>query len=346
MNSKEFLYKIYDRIRKNTVINSYGRTDYQSYCKKYISYYHKYRCKDNTTDKDMGQLYMTARPNPKAGIGHQIANWIAGYWYAQFFGIKYAYTPFSDVKNPFIPNAWDKYLGFWYEETQAKELLQQRWKRVVLPLFNETDTMQISTIRKIISSYQGQKVVFYLEQDQFLRDQFLVSDAIKKKFYRLHPSNDEKLIYDKDEFNVAVHVRRGDIVQKDGKNNPNLTMRWLDNNYFVNAIHSALGIMNTKKRIHFYVFSQGQKDDYPELQDIPNTTFCLDMDARNSFLHMVMADALITSKSSFSYKPALLNKGIKFCPKNFWHGYPESEGWILLDDHGNLIKENKSERNS
>ena len=62
----------------------------------------------------------------------------------------------------------------------------------------------------------------------------------------------------------------------------------------------------------------------------------MDMGAQASFLHMVYADVLITSKSSFSYKPALLNHGIKVCPENFWHGYPDSNDWVMVDNHGNV----------
>lgn len=61
------------------------------------------------------------------------------------------------------------------------------------------------------------------------------------------------------------------------------------------------------------------------------------MGAQASFLHMVYADALIMSKSSFSYKPALLNRGIKFCPADFWHGYPKTTDWILLDEEGDKM---------
>ena len=59
--------------------------------------------------------------------------------------------------------------------------------------------------------------------------------------------------------------------------------------------------------------------------------------AVDSFLHMVHADLLITSKSSFSYKPALLNRGIKVSPRNFWHGYPDSEDWVMADDEGEVL---------
>ena len=44
---------------------------------------------------------------------------------------------------------------------------------------------------------------------------------------------------------------------------------------------------------------------------------CSDMDEYMSFAHLIYADLLITSKSSFSYKPALMNTGIKVCPGNF-----------------------------
>ena len=111
-------------------------------------------------------------------------------------------------------------------------------------------------------------------------------------------------------------------------------MRWMDNAYFVHALRYALAEIKTDKKIHIYLFSQGKAKDYQEFEEFPNVTYCLNMGAQESFLHMVFADALITSKSSFSYKPALLNKGLKICPKNFWHGYPQNTQWRLLNDEG------------
>ena len=91
------------------------------------------------------------------------------------------------------------------------------------------------------------------------------------------------------------------------------------------------------KPIAVYLFSQGKKQDFPEFADFLNLHYCLDMGPIDSFLHMVNADLLITSKSSFSYKPALLNRGLKICPQNFWHGYPEDPNWILADDTGAIL---------
>lgn len=332
----EFNYKLYNKLRARFVIAAFSKKNYETYCSRYVSYHHmKHRNPEHKRDRE--NAYLTARPNPGAGIGHQMANWIAGYWFARYFDLKYAHTPFSNINNPFTSNQWDSFLGFGNDEAQASELINSGWKKVVLPLFNEFDENQVNIIRRIISSYSGEKVLFYLEQDQFYHDQYGVMDDIKRKFNRIHDRNSEKLKYDRNEMNIAVHVRRGDIVQKSGENNPNLTMRWLDNNYFINALKYTLSIINTDKDIHVYLFSQGEKEDYKEFEEFTNVTYCLDMGAQESFLHMVYADALITSKSSFSYKPALLSDGIKVCPKNFWHGYPESDDWILLDDEGEKI---------
>ena len=65
----------------------------------------------------------------------------------------------------------------------------------------------------------------------------------------------DELIYDPKFCNVAVHVRRGDIVQKEGDNNPNLTRRWLDNAYFETVLQQTIDKLDTDKEIHVYLFS-------------------------------------------------------------------------------------------
>jgi hypothetical protein len=269
------------------------------------------------------------RPNPGAGIGHQLANWIAGYWFARQFGLKFAHLPFSNQK-------WDEFLGFGEHEMQVETLKNAGYKIRKLPLFNENKPVEIERTKSIIRSYAGRKIVFLAEQDQFYRDQFGVMDDIKEKFHHAQARNDDKLIYSKDNYNIAIHVRRGDIAIGQQNKNPNLLMRWQDNGYFANVLSNVLDKIKTGKTIAIYLFSQGNKKDFKDFECFSNLHFCLDMDVQNSFLHLVYADLLITSKSSFSYKPALLNKGIKVCPKNFWHGYPDTDDWILAGEKGNF----------
>lgn len=289
----------------------------------YLAYWHYLLY--NKRNVDNNTCYYAARPNQGAGIGHQMANWIAGLWYARQFGLKFAYLPFSTKQ-------WDDFLGFGEGETTVAELKCKGYKTRKLPLFNENNKKEVELNKKIIQSYAGKKIVFIAEQDQFYKAQYGVMDDLKSKFYSAPARKNDHLIYSKDNFNIAIHVRRGDIMAD--PSNPNLTMRYLSNDYFEKVLKQVVDNIHTSKPVHIYFFSQGKPEDYPEFSTFLNLHWCLDMNAKDSFLHFVYADLLITSKSSFSYKPALLNNGIKVCPKNFWHGYPDSKDWILCENDG------------
>jgi len=324
MNLSEFRYKVKRRIWNLIVSNSRNKNFYS---KLYKSYWH-YICNKKISNIDYSNYYL-AIPNPGAGIGHQMANWIAGYWFARQFGLQFAHSPFSKAN-------WDSFLGFGEGEKKIEELVSIGYYKVRLPLFDEDNVAEVELQQKIIRSYLHKKVVFVAEQDQFYRDQFGVLDAITKKFHAASARKENQFIYDKESFNIAIHVRRGDIVIGQENQNINLLMRWQGNDYFVSVLKNVLNSIKTSKLVVIYLFSQGLECDFPEFSQFKNLHFCLDMNAQDSFLHMVFADVLITSKSSFSYKPALLNRNIKVCSKDFWHGYQNSKEWITANEDGSI----------
>lgn len=303
----------------------------------YPAYWHEHfhrkrHRKENTAEEER---YLTQVPNAGAGIGHQMGNWNAGYWFAEKFKIKYAYSPFSDA-------GWDKFLGFGQNEVMAFELLRKGYKKRKLPYFDEKSQQETEMINRIIDSYEGQKVVFFLQLDQFYEDQFGVMKAIKRKFNEAEERKNDNLIYGKDCINIAVHIRRGDIVIGQKTQEEGLMKRWLTTGYYEKILQSLEKEVLKGQKFHMYLFSQGKPEDFPELQGISNLSFCLDMTPKECFLHMVKADILVTSKSSFSYKPALLSDGIKLCPAHFWHGYPEGETWILIEEESSLTREQRN----
>jgi len=281
-------------------------------------------------------LYLTQLPNRGAGIGHQMGNWNSGYWFAKKFGVQYAYSSFGDP-------AWDRFLGFGEGETTAKELLRQGYKKRKLPYFDEASEADMELIQAMIDAYRGKKIVFFLELDQFYGKQYGAMEHIKKKFYSALTRKEDRLIYEQNCLNIAVHIRRGDITKGQETKEPGLTKRWLTTDYYAELLREILQLIPTGMRYRIYLFSQGEEKDFPELKEIPDLVYCLDMPARDSFLHMVKADVLLTSKSSFSYKPALLSDGIKLCPAHFWHGYPDRKEFIIVDEE-NGLKENQKER--
>jgi len=318
----------YDSIEKQiwTKIVDFSRNKF-FYPYIYRSYWHYLLHKSDTGNNV--ECYYAARPNPGAGIGHQMANWIAGYWYAKQFGLKFAYLSFSSP-------SWDNFLGFGEDEITVGDLKKQGYKIRKMPLFDEKKEKEMELCRQIIRSYSSEKVVFIAEQDQFYKAQYGVMDDLKKKFYSAPSRKDNRLLYSDAHLNIAIHVRRGDIMKE--PSNPNLAMRYLSNDYFEKVLEQVYNhfTKSQAKPIHIYFFSQGKPEDYPEFVKYNNLHWCMDMGAQDSFLHMVYADVLITSKSSFSYKPALLCNGIKVCPKNFWHNYPNTEDWVMVENKGTV----------
>lgn len=323
---KYTLSKIKRRLRSK-LVSSTRKTKLYPFL--YKGYWH-YLLFPSKETKEVQSLYFSAQPNPGAGIGHQMANWISGYWWSKQFGLKFAHIPFSTAQ-------WEYFLGFGENEKTVSELLRKKYKQRILPLFDENKIEEINRIKSIIRSYSGKRIVFRCEQDQFYKDQFGVLKDIQCKFYNAKARKNDELIYSASNYNIAIHVRRGDIVIGQKKQNPNLLMRWQNNDYFANVLANVLDVIETDKPIAIYLFSQGKESDFKDFSHFPNLHFCLDMNARDSFLHMVYANMLITSKSSFSYKPALLNRGIKVCPKDFWHGYPDTQDWIMCDEEGGII---------
>lgn len=318
---KKFTYEKFKRRLWGELVRHTRNTSF--YPCIYRSYWHallhgKGTCANTT-------CYYAARPNPGAGIGHQMANWIAGLWYAKQFGLKFAHMPFSTPQ-------WESFLGFGVGEKTVRELKRQGYKVRKLPLFKEASGQEVELNKRIIQSYAGQNVVFVAEQDQFYRAQYGVMEELKQKFYSAPARKNDRLVYSPEHFNIAIHVRRGDIMLD--PHNPKLTMRYLSNDYFERVLSQVVENIKAGKPMHVYFFSQGKPEDYPEFANFPNLHWCLDMNAQESFLHFVYADLLITSKSSFSYKPALLNNGIKVCPRDFWHGYPNTNDWILVQNDG------------
>lgn len=329
MNFDEFKYKIQRKLY-GYYHNYISKQPFEKYVRHYASYRHSLKHKPDGTFVN----FIAARPNPGAGVGHQLANWMAGYHLAKEFGLKFANIPFTRYHHPNVPTPWNDFFGFGIGEAQYKDLLQQGYKKILLPQFSELLPEQIDVIKKIIASYTDEKVVFLCEQDQFYRDLHTLIPYLQQKFYAAPARKLDKLMFDNKNFNVAIHVRRGDIMAD--PSNPNLAMRYLSNDYFHKVLGQVIEMVKTDKPVHIWFFSQGKPEDYPEFAHFPNLHWCMDMGAQASFLHMVYADVLITSKSSFSYKPALLNRGIKVCPENFWHGYPDSNDWVMVDNHGNV----------
>ncbi len=313
----------------------------------YPAYRHrKYKSK---TD-DLSSLYITQNPNDGAGIGHQMSNILGGIHIARNLGIKYAYPGLKGKEN------WESFMGVNQNCISVRELKKQGYKIKMLPCFNtdvlsdndrltdnkeeknlyqsKNETLEI--IKSIIKSYAGQKIIFSVYLDQSYRNQYEEIEYIKSRFESAKARECDKLIYDNNYINIAVHIRRGDIVSGQTTGQQTLTKRWLDMDYYENVVSRLTEKIKNKysdKSYRIYLFSEGNADEYKSFEKYGDVIYCFDMSAMDSFLHMVRADYLVLSKSSFSYVPALLSDGVRICPDGFWHGYPDDSKWIVVNDN-------------
>lgn len=281
------------------------------------------------------EMYYGARINYFAGIGHQLANWIDGLHWAQNFHMKHVNFPFSNPR-------WENLLGFSYGETSIKELRKKGYKVRRVPAFDENKPEEIAFVKRIMSTYTGEKVAFWPPQDHFDRDMYGVGTELRRRWDAAPARKEDKIIYDKDKFNIAMHVRRtvvidGQVIEEYGENK---AKRWLANDYYEKVLKQVLESIHPSKPVAIYIFSTGKPEEFAEFAQYGEVHFCSDMDEYMSFAHLIYADLLITSKSSFSYKPALMNTGIKVSPGNFWHGYPQNDPqWILCENDGTFDTE-------
>lgn len=307
---------------------------------KWINYFYasyRHRNKKQPPNADQRTVYITQIPNEGAGIGHQIANFNGGCHYAMLFGIPFAYPGFCNKE-------WEHFLGFGEHEVSVKELKKKGYRIRKLPYFNETEE-SLALIRQIIQSYAGEKVILSVELDQFYQKQYEVVPYIKRKFEEASARKEDRLTYQENRVSMAVHIRRGDIVaagqaaqEAGGKTEiaaaQGMSKRWLSLAYFENIVKQVSEKVGD--RLDIYLFSQGDRKDYQCFEKYGNVIYCFAMSDQDAFLHMVRADILVISKSSFSYKPALLADGVRICPPDFWHGYPEDGKWIVADEAGRL----------
>ena len=327
MTVSQFIFKVRFRLWGELVAFSEKRWFYHYLYRSYWHYKFS-RDKINTSNLQPDSCYYTARPNPGAGIGHQLANWITGHLYADLFGLRFAHIPFSTQQ-------WEDFFGLGENETKVEDLKKKGYRMRKLPTIDEKNPQDIALTKLIIQSYTGKKIVFIAEQDQNT-DEFGEIDLLKQRFAQAKARKNDRLLYSKENFNIAIHMRRTVIIEgkKTVESKAVQTLRWLGNDYYEKVLRRALDNISISKPISIYIFSAGSVEEFAEFSKYDNVHLCLDMDEYASFLHLVRADMLITSKSSFSYKPALMNDCIKICPIDFWHNYPDDIRWIIADENG------------
>jgi hypothetical protein len=139
--------------------------------------------------------------------------------------------------------------------------------------------------------------------------------------------------------NIAVHIRRGDLLP--GRQFSDLSSRMLPDHWYVDILNLILSTKTKKYAIH--IFSEGLNGQYlsengnhVRWTELLDSTKCevtehIDTPFVSAFHHLIHADILIGSKSGMSHLAGTLNANTKIMPK-MWHSYRGVSRLIELDD--------------
>jgi len=268
--------------------------------------------------------YLTYRPNPVAGIGHQSSAWITAYNLAQALGLTFAHRP--------VDPAWDDFLGLAIGEQSFTDRRVKRLRRVSLPHFaGEEPFNRCHPLAHIVArELRKGPCLFFTEYDQASFDLTPAKAALQRKFFAAHPD----MIPCRPpgaNLRVALHIRRGDII---GLRDPRTDLkysRFLPEAYYI-GLADALRRSMVSRSFEFHIFSDGSTSDLPEIaRSLPDAFWHLDASAHDTFRELCQADILAVGRSGFSFLAGLINPGIKISTVPWWHKIPESPDWLEIN---------------
>jgi hypothetical protein len=270
-----------------------------------------------------GRRFLTALPHPFCGIGHGFAEWHTAFQWAPKLGLEFVNTPMKE--------GWGTFLGVEAVAPCYRDIVSSVHPRIVrVPYVAWSWGREaLPTIREFVKSVRSpDPLLFVLADAQNAYDHTPGAGALQDIFEMRGERAGMPRHALSGCFNVAVHLRRGDVATMSAAKLSNWRDRFVDEVWFVSVMEALLCALRGELRAHFHIYSQGKPEDFPVLRARTDATFYLDSDERETLFNMAGADALIMSPSGFSYLAALLNPNLKIARAPWWHAIPDTAGWI------------------
>lgn len=323
----------------------------------------------------MTERYLIDYDNPDAGIGHSMGFINRAIKIALRNQLSFAYSESQLVKSS--DNSWKWQAKQFFRALRGskryethnigndlnqmldlqsilpnRESLENRIRRgevrvIDLPKFeieipsNENDDdVMYQSVDQFIKSHPGPNIAFRIRNNgsgdyeySTTRDWF--NDAYKKARNEFPIP----LSYDSKKLNIALHIRRGDLLP--GRQFADLSPRMLPDGWYIEILNSILS--STQRPIAIHIFSEGKDGKYHSEKGVPfswrghfkdapyEIQEHIDSEFLSTFHHLVHADILIGSKSGMSHLAGMLSKHIKLMPK-MWHSYRGADHILELPD--------------
>lgn len=242
------------------------------------------------------------------GGGAQTLRQLSTIAFTKAFGFSYIHTPLSSVAHNYDndPSWTEKWENFFqlsaFSDTEIDENSNfQSFKN------------SIELIPNLIKDNQAETDQFYRVHDchSFINRNIHCYEKIRPKLKENYFSKrNPNLLFDENILNVAIHVRRGDIQEN------SYTGRFTSAEKLKRVIQQIETVIGSNK-YKISIFCAEKQNDLEKLESkhIQNIYHLDIFDVLN---HLIGADLLVNSKSTVSYIPAIINKGV-IIYEPYWH---------------------------
>lgn len=309
--------------------------------------------------------FITVKPHGSwAGIGHQFTNWLVPNILARRYGLKFVHQPFiGETDGTFAPQGsnayqitrpvkeWNDFLNFGEGQLTLRDLPerlldinlpyieqeQATWNHPEFKYLLETNLGQIGkpdTLYKVSENGDGQFI--NIDWD------FYKNNDLKIRYNNSEQIKNFKCYFDKDEINVAIAIRRGDVTENQQ------FKRWMCLDYYLYVINVLANIKELKHlTFHIYAWDMPEKEkDILSLHRLfgkREIKLHIDEDVFSTFYHFTKADIFVSGQGTFSLMANYLTDGIKLTIPFYmhWRNFPNDIKDIIEVYANGSFNENK-----
>lgn len=272
---------------------------------------------DEISSGDLSHIHITCISDHEGG-GSQLFRRLSTIVFCRYYGLTYIHTPMNNVAHQ--PKGDERWSSKWENflnlgSFQTKKIEQD-------PKFEVLDR-SYKIFRRISDTHTSvEPRYFQVKHCHFLTDRNPdLYQRFRKPLLKAWQQNgkEKNLLFNEEVFNVAIHVRRGDVSAK----TPVRFTSGKKINELIRRIQSCLE--NRDHKIWIFCIS-----DEPDLKALEGDGVRLisNLNIFDVFDHLISADMLVTSKSSVGYLPAVIGNGIVLY-EPFWH-QPMSD-WLNIE---------------
>ncbi|MBU3553966.1 hypothetical protein [Polynucleobacter sp. UB-Piko-W3] len=312
----------------------------------------------------MNNRFLIDYDNPDAGIGHSMGIMNRAIKIAARNNLQFAYSEKQLQKSHKQSFRWNlkqslrKLRGRRANETHnigddlnrmldpkriltSREDLEQKIKKgevkvielpefeIHIPTNDQVDDEIYKAVDAFIQQHPGPNIAFKISNNRFGDYEYGPSrDWFIKAYTQAREHLPIPLMFDPKKINIAVHIRRGDLLP--GRQFSDLSSRMLPDAWYLEILNTILN--HSPRSVAIHIYSEGKDGQYRSETGAPfswkerfqNTGYevheHIDSDFMGTFHHLLHADVLIGSKSGMSHLAGMLGDQVKLMPQ-MWHSY-------------------------